>query len=78
MKAVILAAGKSTRTYPLTLTRPKPLLPFLRGTILDYTLETLKDVIHRNWEFTQAPEAFCFGLLEVVDIEQLRLLAEEP
>ncbi|HNY85819.1 MAG TPA: hypothetical protein PKN23_04925, partial [Candidatus Hydrogenedentes bacterium] len=22
-----MAAGKSTRTYPLTLTRPKPLLP---------------------------------------------------
>ncbi|UCH79504.1 MAG: hypothetical protein JSU81_01835, partial [Candidatus Coatesbacteria bacterium] len=29
MKAVVLAAGKSTRTYPLTLTRPKPVLPLL-------------------------------------------------
>jgi bifunctional UDP-N-acetylglucosamine pyrophosphorylase/glucosamine-1-phosphate N-acetyltransferase len=27
MKTIILCAGKSTRTYPLTLTRPKPLLP---------------------------------------------------
>lgn len=44
MKAIILAAGKSTRTYPLTLTRPKPLLPLLDGTVMDYTLDLLKEV----------------------------------
>lgn len=44
MKAIILAAGASTRTYPLTLTRPKPLLPLMNGTVLDYTLSLLRDM----------------------------------
>jgi len=44
MQAVILAAGKSTRTYPLTLTRPKPLLKVVNKTILEYNLEALKDI----------------------------------
>jgi len=44
MQAVILAAGKSTRTYPLTLTKPKPLLKVANKTILDYNLEALKDL----------------------------------
>ncbi|MBW3018638.1 NTP transferase domain-containing protein [Candidatus Woesearchaeota archaeon] len=44
MKAIIMAAGKSTRTYPLTLTRPKPLLRLLDGTILSRMLDTLKEV----------------------------------
>ena len=38
MKAVVMAAGKSTRTYPLTLTRPKPLLPLLGKPLLAHTL----------------------------------------
>jgi len=44
MQAVILAAGKSTRTYPLTLKKPKPLLKVANKTILDYNLEALKDL----------------------------------
>ena len=44
MQAVILAAGKSTRTYPLTLTRPKPLLKLANRAILDYNLGALKAV----------------------------------
>jgi len=44
MQAVILAAGKSTRTYPLTLTKPKPLLRIANKTILDYNLDALKDL----------------------------------
>lgn len=45
MKAVILAAGKSTRTYPLTLTRPKPLLPILNKPILGHTLDQLVGIV---------------------------------
>ena len=41
MQAVILAAGKSTRTYPLTLTRPKPLLKVANQTILGHNLGNL-------------------------------------
>jgi len=42
MQAVILAAGKSTRTYPLTLTKPKPLLKVSNKTILEYNLEAIR------------------------------------
>jgi NDP-sugar pyrophosphorylase family protein len=45
MKAVILAAGKSTRTYPLTLTRPKPTLPLLGKPLLAHTLDALAAVV---------------------------------
>lgn len=41
MQAVILAGGKSTRTYPLTLTKPKPLLKILNKTILEHLLDEL-------------------------------------
>lgn len=45
--AVILAAGKSTRTHPLTLTRPKPLLPILNKPIIQHQLEALRGVVDR-------------------------------
>ena len=41
LQAVILAAGRSTRTYPLTATRPKPLLPVVDRPLLRYQLEQL-------------------------------------
>ena len=40
-QAVIMAAGKSTRTYPLTATRPKPLLKIANKTLLEYNLDAL-------------------------------------
>lgn len=45
MQAVILAAGKSTRTHPLTLTRPKPLLPVAGKPILQHNLEQLEGLV---------------------------------
>ena len=45
MQAVIMAAGKSTRTYPLTLTRPKPLLPVINRPLLFYNLDQLVDLV---------------------------------
>ena len=44
-QAVILAAGKSTRTYPLTLTTPKPLLAVGTKTLLEYNLDQLNGLV---------------------------------
>lgn len=41
MQAVLMVAGKSTRTYPLTCTRPKPLLPILNRPLLFHSLDQL-------------------------------------
>ena len=41
MEAVVLAAGKGERLWPLTETRPKPLLPIGNRPILERTLEAL-------------------------------------
>src|SRR5579872_3708884 len=41
MKVVILAAGYATRLYPLTLTRPKPLLPVAGKPMIDHVLDNL-------------------------------------
>jgi UDP-N-acetylglucosamine diphosphorylase / glucose-1-phosphate thymidylyltransferase / UDP-N-acetylgalactosamine diphosphorylase / glucosamine-1-phosphate N-acetyltransferase / galactosamine-1-phosphate N-acetyltransferase len=41
--AILLCAGKSTRTYPLTLTRPKALLPIANRPLIEYTLDTLNE-----------------------------------
>ena len=45
MQAVILCAGNSTRTYPLTETRPKPLLKAANKEILIHNLEQLQGLI---------------------------------
>lgn len=42
MKAVIVAAGKSTRLYPLTLDTPKPLLKINDSTIIENSMESLR------------------------------------
>ena len=41
MQAVLMVAGKSTRTYPLTLTRPKPLLPIMNRPLIKHSLDQL-------------------------------------
>jgi UDP-N-acetylglucosamine diphosphorylase/glucosamine-1-phosphate N-acetyltransferase len=41
MQAVLMVAGKSTRTYPLTLTRPKPLLSIANHFIIKHSLDQL-------------------------------------
>ncbi|MBO7288775.1 MAG: NDP-sugar synthase, partial [Clostridia bacterium] len=47
MKAIILAAGYATRLYPLTIDKPKALLPIANKPILDYIvdeIETLPEI----------------------------------
>src|SRR5213594_3014574 len=41
MRVIILAAGYATRLYPLTLTRPKPLLPVAGKPMIDFVLDNL-------------------------------------
>ncbi len=45
MKAIILAAGKSTRTMPLTATRPKCLLKVANKELLLYDFEALEGLV---------------------------------
>lgn len=45
MQAVILAAGKSTRTYPITITTPKPLLKILDKTLIEHSLDQLAGIV---------------------------------
>ena len=62
---------------------PRSSLYTLAAVVLDETLKaelhdslaTLKQIIDDNWGVNQAPELFCFGLLEQFDIESLTALA---
>ncbi|NOZ80172.1 MAG: NTP transferase domain-containing protein [DPANN group archaeon] len=45
MKAFMLCAGKSTRTHPLTVDLPKPLLKVMNKTILERNLDALQDLV---------------------------------
>jgi len=62
MKVVILAAGYATRLYPLTLTRPKPLLPVAGKPMIDYVLDNLAPMggIERVYIVTNAKFAAQF------------------
>lgn len=44
MKALLLAAGYATRLYPLTLDKPKPLLPVAGKAVLEYILDMVEDI----------------------------------
>ena len=44
MKCIILAAGYATRLYPLTLDRPKPLLPVAGKPMIEHILEKIEKV----------------------------------
>ena len=45
IQAVIMAAGKSTRTWPLTLTIPKPLLKVMNKEIIKHNLDALQGLV---------------------------------
>jgi glucose-1-phosphate thymidylyltransferase len=44
MKIIILAAGYATRLYPLTLNKPKPLLPVAGKPMVDHVLDNLAPI----------------------------------
>lgn len=81
MKAVIFAAGKSTRTYPLTLTRPKPLLPIMGKPILAWQLDALPAavdtvvlVVGYRHEMIRAAFGNNYGRLKLEYVEQTEQL----
>ena len=43
LKAILLSAGEGTRMRPLTLTRPKTMLPVAGKPIIQYNIESLRD-----------------------------------
>ncbi|MEM4217821.1 MAG: sugar phosphate nucleotidyltransferase, partial [Candidatus Methanomethylicaceae archaeon] len=44
MRAIVLAGGYAKRLWPLTLDRPKPLLPLGDGYILDFVISRIMTV----------------------------------
>ena len=62
MKVIILAAGYATRLYPLTLTRPKPLLAVAGKPMIDHVLDNLAPIegIDRIYIVTNAKFAHQF------------------
>ncbi|AFK23160.1 sugar phosphate nucleotidyltransferase [Pyrococcus sp. ST04] len=44
MQAVLLAGGKGTRLLPLTIYRPKPMMPFFNKPLMEYILQSLVDI----------------------------------
>jgi bifunctional UDP-N-acetylglucosamine pyrophosphorylase/glucosamine-1-phosphate N-acetyltransferase len=46
MKAIIMCAGKSTRTMPLTVGKPKPLLKILDKSIIQHNLKQLEGLVN--------------------------------
>ncbi|MFH1049039.1 MAG: bifunctional sugar-1-phosphate nucleotidylyltransferase/acetyltransferase [Patescibacteria group bacterium] len=77
MQAVILAAGNSTRLYPLTLTKPKPLLKVAGKTILEHNLTQLEDlageviiVIGYKEEIIKKYAGDSFGKMKISYIEE--------
>jgi glucose-1-phosphate thymidylyltransferase len=62
MKVIILAAGYATRLYPLTLTRPKPLLPVAGRPMINHVMDNLAPIagIDRVYVVTNAKFAYQF------------------
>ena len=58
MKAMILAAGYATRLYPLTLDRPKALLPINGKPIIDYIIDELNEICHIDRIYVITNELF--------------------
>ena len=78
MKAVVLAAGKGERLWPLTETRPKPLLPIVNKPILQNTLEGLvaagirQIILVTNYRAERIQETFGDGSSLSCEIEYVK------
>ena len=78
MKAVVLAAGKGRRLWPLTENRPKPMLPVANRPILEHIIDTLTQtaitevlvVVGSNRDRIQSHFEDSYGDLEISYIVQ--------
>src|SRR3989442_12258145 len=74
MKALVLAAGKGVRLWPLTENRPKPLLPVGGRPLLFQTIESLvkagvrEIIVMVNYQASMVKEALGDGLSLGADI----------
>ncbi len=64
MKGIMLIAGKSTRTWPLTITRPKPLLKVLNKEILLHNLENLDGLIDELYLIVGYKKEMIMGFID--------------
>lgn len=84
MKSVILAGGFATRLRPLTLTRPKPLLPILDRPLLDWIINDvikagIKEIIISVKYLSDIVKKFCSNASYDADIafaEEVRPLGD--
>jgi len=58
MKAIILAAGYATRLYPLTINRPKALLPINGKPIIEYILDEIHTIPDIDETFVVSNQKF--------------------
>ena len=58
MKVLLLAAGYATRLYPLTLNKPKPLLPVAGRPVLEFILDIMEPLEEVDEVFVVTNEKF--------------------
>lgn len=68
MKALVLAAGYATRLYPLTLNKPKPLLPVAGKPMMEYVLDNLSPIQEIDEVFVVTNQKFAGHFQEWADV----------
>ncbi len=63
MKAIVLAAGYATRLYPLTIDKPKALLPIAGKPILNHIVEKLEEISEINEIFIITNDKFYMNFI---------------